>query len=162
MRGKVESVSWPLAHALVYPADTLGYRLCSRAGCFGSLPERLRLRVAAGEAAERRAPRAAKEPRLDGPPPRGPLWVFGDVWMRKYYTVFDRDHARVGFALAAHRQPPGQLHVADANATYDAALQLASASRGPDATAFQAVHLTPTHSTCTYAGSPDSTPTPTP
>jgi hypothetical protein len=55
-----------------------------------------------------------------------------------------------------------RVAVAVANATYDAALQLASASRGPDATAFQAVHLTPTHSTCTYAGSPDSTPTPTP
>ena len=51
-----------------------------------------------------------------------------------------------------------RVAVAVANATYDVALQLASASRGADATAFQAVHLTSTHST--YAGSPDSTPTP--
>jgi len=39
---------------------------------------------------------------LDVPPPKGPLFIFGDPFLRRFVTIYDRQGPKVGFAVAKH------------------------------------------------------------
>ncbi len=37
---------------------------------------------------------------INVPEPRGPILIFGEYFMKKFYTVFDRDQKVIGFSIA--------------------------------------------------------------
>jgi len=47
---------------------------------------------------------------LDVPPPKGPLFILGDPFLRRYVTIFDRTGPRVGFAVARHGEDVDRPH----------------------------------------------------
>jgi len=48
---------------------------------------------------------------IDVPAPRGPLWIMGDVFMRKYYCVFDYGNKKMRIAPAANKTAGSELLV---------------------------------------------------
>eukprot|EP00929_Paragymnodinium_shiwhaense_P089600 TRINITY_DN4975_c0_g2_i1.p1 TRINITY_DN4975_c0_g2~~TRINITY_DN4975_c0_g2_i1.p1 ORF type:complete len:472 (-),score=118.45 TRINITY_DN4975_c0_g2_i1:66-1400(-) len=49
---------------------------------------------------------------LDVPPPKGPLFIFGIPFLQKFFTVYDLENKRVGFAAAKHPVPiPGLIGI---------------------------------------------------
>lgn len=48
---------------------------------------------------------------INVPPPRGPILVFGEYFMRKFYTVFDRDRLMIGFAESKEENELSQENI---------------------------------------------------
>ncbi|CAJ1340940.1 unnamed protein product, partial [Effrenium voratum] len=54
---------------------------------------------------------------VDLPPSLGPMWVFGQTALRKYYTIYDAKKWQVGIGLAKHSAKKRQGALAQAGAT---------------------------------------------
>merc|ERR1719281_486967 len=46
---------------------------------------------------------------LDVPPPKGPLFIFGDPFFRRFVTIYDRQGPKVGFAVAKQGSSEGAM-----------------------------------------------------
>jgi len=46
---------------------------------------------------------------LDVPPPKGPLFIFGDPFLRRFLTVYDHEGPKIGFAVAQHEEVSADL-----------------------------------------------------
>jgi hypothetical protein len=62
---------------------------------------------------------------IDVPAPRGPIFVFGEYFLRKFYTVFDRDEKVIGISLANHSNEK-YAHVSTPYDKVDSSLEAAA------------------------------------
>lgn len=46
---------------------------------------------------------------MDVPPPKGPIVLLGDPFLRRFYTIYDRDSIKVGISLAMHTTEDGEV-----------------------------------------------------
>lgn len=56
---------------------------------------------------------------IDVPAPRGPIFIFGEYFLKKFYTVFDRDEKVIGVSVANHNDNINTIEKYNIKTPYD-------------------------------------------